>query len=183
MKCLSRSTLGVVIGAINIFGFSVTVIYIITVLCDFSGLSEEDKREYDDVLSTSVTLLYILLVICVIAIIISGLLIAGIVKRRQSLMKPWIYSAAAGIFCHTFRIVIGFIGGFVAGLPFGDVFWAFILGLLTLGLQVLIFYPIYKLYKDLQVSSGNEQEHTNLNTDQDNPPSYGELEKTGRLCN
>lgn len=43
MKCLSRSTLGVAIGGINIFGFTITIIYIIVILCDFSKLSEKGK--------------------------------------------------------------------------------------------------------------------------------------------
>ncbi|XP_065369291.1 uncharacterized protein LOC135961681 [Calliphora vicina] len=216
MKCMSRPTLGVVIGGINIFGFSITVIYIIVVLCDFSRLTEEDKREHDEILSKSLTLLYILLAICVFAIIISGLLVAGIVKGRHSLMRPWICCAIVGIGCQILRLVIGLIVSFGGDHPFGDVFVSLIVGLFTLGIQFLVFLPIYKLYKEMrdvgcpheqeqiipttggftndQSSLGQglptqqpmllqrqQQEQARLNAVQDNPPTYSELERSGKL--
>ncbi|XP_065369079.1 uncharacterized protein LOC135961508 [Calliphora vicina] len=164
MKCLSRSTLGIVIGAINIFVYATTFIYILTVLSNLSGLSEKEKERIDNVLTTSVPILLIFLGICVFGIIIAGLLIAGIIKRRHSLMTPWIYSSVVGIVCEGFLLVIGFVMDVINGQPAVSVFSSFIFGIFTLGIQIFIFYFIYKLYKDIR------------DTKTENDQSGGEIE-------
>ena len=43
MNCCSRSTLGIIIGALNIFVFGVFIIYIIALLTEIDDLPEESK--------------------------------------------------------------------------------------------------------------------------------------------
>ncbi|KAM7343513.1 uncharacterized protein ACRADG_010512 [Cochliomyia hominivorax] len=190
MKFINLTTLGVAIGCIHILGFCATLIYIIVVLCEFNNLSDEVKQANDEVVSMSITVLFTLLVICVIAIIFSGLLVIGIIKQRRNLMKPWIYCAIAGFVCHLCRLLIGTIGAFVIGLSFGEILLGLILNLLTLGILSLIFYPIYKIFKQIPEYSrhvlheASDPEPASLSTDvEDKPPSYGELEKTGKISN
>ncbi|KAI8127160.1 uncharacterized protein LOC124420657 [Lucilia cuprina] len=162
MKCINRSTLGLIVGGINIFGGIIAIIYIVKLLCELDSLSEKDKEENKDLLTTSIVTLYIILLICVIGIIISVLLIVGIMKKRHTLMKPWIYCSVASIVCQGFLLVAGLVMGLVKNLPFHSVFLSFIFGLITLGLQILIFYAIHRLYKDLRDASHDDKHSMEL---------------------
>ncbi|XP_046810149.1 uncharacterized protein LOC124420656 [Lucilia cuprina] len=133
MKCCSRSTLGVIIGALNIFGFTVAIIYIITLLGGIGSLSEEEKQENEDILTVSSTLLYILLIFCVVSFVTSVLLVLGIFKENHTFMKPWICSAIIGIAFYILRLVIAVFVGFTTGKSFGGILADLVVGLLTLG--------------------------------------------------
>ncbi|KAM7343147.1 uncharacterized protein ACRADG_010293 [Cochliomyia hominivorax] len=184
MKFLSRSTLGVVIGGINIFFFAIIIIVIINLISDISDLSTEKDLQSDanDFLTTSATLLYILLIYCIVSLITSIFLVLGIIKERYKYMKPWICSAIVGIGLYILRLVITIFVGFTTGISFGSIVGTLFVGLLTLGLQILIFYPIYTLYTDIRDAS-IIREQTGLTNLAQNPPSYGELEKGGEMYN
>ncbi|TMW54536.1 hypothetical protein DOY81_000330 [Sarcophaga bullata] len=182
MKCVSLPTWGIGIGAIIIFGFTLISLYVVIILCHFSLLSEEDKQEHKELISTSITPLYAVLVVCLMAIILSSFLIQGIVQRRPKLMKPWIYVAIAGIVCQGLRTIVGFVVELSNGLSFDAVVVNFFFGLLLLALQWVTFYTIYRLYKRFTSDMANEPEQAGLNnTNEDNPPSYSELERNNQL--
>ncbi|TMW54548.1 hypothetical protein DOY81_000342 [Sarcophaga bullata] len=182
MKFLNRATFGIIVGVVNIIFILIVIVYLVGAITQINQLSEEEKQRKADIMRYSITELYILLIVCIFSIFITILLIVGIIKRCYTLMRPWICAGIAGIIYHIFLIIIDIVVGFTTDLPFGTIILAVLLGLLVVGIEILIFYPIYTLYTDIR-DGANEQEQRNFNNPAPNPPSYSDLENGNKMYN
>ncbi|TMW54577.1 hypothetical protein DOY81_000371, partial [Sarcophaga bullata] len=88
--------------------------------------------------SIEITILTVVLVVMLLMIILSGLLIMGIVKRRHKLMLPWLIISALGFACNVLKFLSSLVSVFPQG--FGVFIVTLFLGCLIIGLQALIWW-------------------------------------------
>ncbi|KAM7344745.1 uncharacterized protein ACRADG_011344 isoform 4-T5 [Cochliomyia hominivorax] len=81
--------------------------------------------------------------------LVSVLLIAGILKKNYQLIRPWLYLSIVGILLN----IIGLIVNSYYSFEDANIF----ISLLGIALQILIWYPIFSLYKDIKADNHNDQ--------------------------
>ncbi|XP_023305168.2 uncharacterized protein LOC111686995 [Lucilia cuprina] len=152
---MSRAILGIVIGILSSILYILGAgycIYAITKSADFkSGILVDVPEEKID-MGTSISTL----IACLIMTIISILLILGITKKRHLFMAPWVYLSIAGIILNVILILISaFDSQKHSNLVFN---------IIVVAIQILIWYPIYTLYKEMRIKKriGFEQEEQNV---------------------
>ncbi|KAM7346167.1 uncharacterized protein ACRADG_012138 [Cochliomyia hominivorax] len=149
MKCCSRSTLGVVIGVLNIIIYIIAVIVLILASVEING--KEPKNYQQENAIRNINILFIVLVIvCLIMILISGLLVTGILKRRHKLMLPWIILSIIGFVINCLKLGFDIVLGLIKRLDLSEIVIHFLLGLLGIVISGLIIKAIYDLYKDIR---------------------------------
>ncbi|KAI8126920.1 hypothetical protein FF38_01596 [Lucilia cuprina] len=175
MKCWSRSTLGVVIGSINVLAYIICTVYIIDVLVDINRKQERTQQQ-NDVLALYNTIFVVLIVVCLILLLISSLMIMGIIKRRHKLMLPWLIITGISFVVNCARFVYHLILAIIAGIPLTTVLVVFIVGLVATAFAVLLLWPIYTLYGDIRKESnlkpGRVMQKTDKKFDYKPQPSY-----------
>ncbi|XP_065362534.1 uncharacterized protein LOC135956004 [Calliphora vicina] len=138
MKCCSRSTLGVVIGILNVLVFTAGVILLLVAFVQV-GLPD------------CVPIVFVLMLVAsLIMIVISALLIMGIVKSRHKLMLPWLILSGISflmeIVVYAYKCYIRFS---LAGL---------IGSLIAIVFSALIIWLIYTLYADIRKNNISKTE-------------------------
>ncbi|XP_065368377.1 uncharacterized protein LOC135960904 [Calliphora vicina] len=156
MKCWSRSTLGVIIGILNILLYICVAVIMIAMLqtlqthfddMERSNTTPEQKEKLDEL---GTVLMSTVLAACLVMVVISGVLIMGIVQRRHKLMVPWLVLSGIGFVCDCGRVILIVILGFVKGHAFSTVLVSFVSGVLGVGIEALILWPIYTLWRDIR---------------------------------
>ncbi|XP_073844471.1 uncharacterized protein [Musca autumnalis] len=132
---------------LTIVGFGVGVSYIL-----YLANAKEYERTEEDGLNFVKTL--ITLVGCLINFIIYILLLVGIYQNRHRLMAVYVYVTIIGIVLSTICVIAMFIIRLsMRKQPVEESIISFVVGLVGVGLEILIFSPIYVLYK--RVRRGN----------------------------
>ncbi|XP_023305172.2 uncharacterized protein LOC111686998 [Lucilia cuprina] len=149
MKCCSRSTLGVIIGVLNVLAYVICTIGAIVFLVQLSGTEKRNQEEIDAAAMYN-TIFIVIIVLSLIMIIISALLITGIVKRRHRMMLPWLILSGIGFVVNCIRFVYYFIASIIVGAHFTAIVIILIAGVLGIGISALILWPIYTLYRDMR---------------------------------
>ncbi|XP_065368528.1 uncharacterized protein LOC135961012 [Calliphora vicina] len=149
MKCCSRSTLGITIGSLNVLGYILCTIFSIIAVVQINAADEQNQQQKEE-FAVYKTLFIVLIVVCLIMILISGLLITGIVKRRHKMMLPWLILSGIGFVINCARFGYLIIVAIIQGIPLATVIFIFILGLLGIAISALILWPIYTLYRDMR---------------------------------
>ncbi|XP_013108777.1 uncharacterized protein LOC106088037 [Stomoxys calcitrans] len=158
------STVGIVIGWINLVGsiFS-TIILIVafTRLDDVIKIVQEqiDTDTVDDVgLKTAVIIaLSVYLTVNVTNVIASSLLIVGTVKERHLLLTPWLVTTYIFIFYNVLNLVYMIYVAIAKGLPASNVVVPIIGASLSLFIQLIIWNAIYSLFKQIRASRDLQQ--------------------------
>ncbi|KAM7344739.1 uncharacterized protein ACRADG_011342 [Cochliomyia hominivorax] len=180
MKCCSRSTLGVIIGFLNILIYIMVSIVVIALAgnsndlkSQYNEIYEEHKKELKEL---STFLLCTILSVCLVMAVVSGVLIMGIVKRRHKLMIPWLVLSGIGFACDCLRVFIVVLIGFMNDLAFSTIISTFFLNLLGCGIEALILWPIYTLWRDLRLKHEENSERImgggGVRYERDPPPEY-----------
>ncbi|XP_065369080.1 uncharacterized protein LOC135961509 [Calliphora vicina] len=155
MKCWSRSTFGVIIGILNILLYIGVVVLIIEMLQtlqahyddkEHSNTNPEQMKKLEDL---GTVLMSIILAICLVMVVLSGVLIMGIVQRRHKLMLPWLVLSGMGFICDCGRVVFIIILAVIRPPTISTFVVSFVVGVFGLGIEVLILWPIYTLWRDI----------------------------------
>ncbi|XP_037825023.1 uncharacterized protein LOC119613150 [Lucilia sericata] len=149
MKFCSLSTLGVIVGGINVVGYFAGINYLIYSMVETNSLLKKYEQTKSD--ATYFNVIFALLILfCLAMFTISGLLVMGIIKRRHKLMTPWLLLSAIGFVINSLRFTYQVIVSMAQGVGAGTVVSIFFSGLLGLGLSALIIWLIYTLYKAIE---------------------------------
>ncbi|XP_037825012.1 uncharacterized protein LOC119613139 [Lucilia sericata] len=104
MKCsCNRYTLGIILGGINVAISSVILILQCIYLNDYKEIEDPDLQK------KSRNKAIIILILCLITVVIAGLFIYGIVKRKYKLAYPWLIFCAASVFATLKQVVYAII--------------------------------------------------------------------------
>ncbi|KAI8127577.1 hypothetical protein FF38_01590 [Lucilia cuprina] len=149
---MSRAILGIVIGILSSILYILGAGYCIYAITKSSEVKSVEVPEEKIDMGTSISTL----IACLIMTIISILLILGITKKRHLFMAPWVYLSIAGIILNVILILISaFDSQKHSNLVFN---------IIVVAIQILIWYPIYTLYKDMRIKKRIrfEQEQQNV---------------------
>ncbi|XP_023305161.2 uncharacterized protein LOC111686986 [Lucilia cuprina] len=150
MKCWSRSTLGVIIGILNILIYLIVSIAMIGLLQSLKSHLDATVPEHKtETAKMSTIILSTVLAVCLAMIIVSGILIMGIVKRHHKFMVPWLVLSSLGFVCDCGRVIITLIMNFINDNDPLHILMVFVLGVLMCALEALILWPIYTLWHDI----------------------------------
>ncbi|XP_065368646.1 uncharacterized protein LOC135961091 [Calliphora vicina] len=149
MKCWSRSTLGVVVGILNILVNLACIIYSIITLGNINAIGPTTQQQRESI-SLYNKVFSVILVVCVIMAIVSGIFIRGIIKRRHKLMMPWLILSGIGFVLNCGQFLFTFIGTLFQGYPLSHIVITLIVGLLSIGISALILWPIFTLFGDIR---------------------------------
>ncbi|KAI8127182.1 hypothetical protein CVS40_2986 [Lucilia cuprina] len=120
MKCWGRSTLGVVVGGINVLFYIICVVNVILAILDING--EAERTMYNALFAT-------LFVFFLLMILLSSLLIVGIIKRRHKLMLPWLIVTGILLVLNCLRLAFNVIFGIIVESHVTSVLITFIVAL------------------------------------------------------
>ncbi|XP_059225498.1 uncharacterized protein LOC131997818 [Stomoxys calcitrans] len=139
----TRPCFGLTVAWINAVAYGIASIGIISVLAnkDFMNQLFADNPDAAKVLK-GILITYV--VITSIMTVISGLLIAGIIKRRAKYMRPFVLVSFMTV---TVGVIMAFVNAFVSS---DNRVKKFFTSMLAVGIQCGLLYPIYTLYKDIQ---------------------------------
>ncbi|XP_037825014.1 uncharacterized protein LOC119613141 [Lucilia sericata] len=163
MKYCSRSTLGLIIGSLNVLIYLACFIYAIIVLVDINSGENSSYKEKENI-SLHNKIIIILIILCIVMAIISGLLIMGIVKRRHKLMMPWLILSGIGFIVNCVNFAFKFIGSMFT-VPFLSLVIMFVVGLLGIVISYLILWPIFTLYGDIQKENFEQESNDRIKSD------------------
>ncbi|XP_065369081.1 uncharacterized protein LOC135961510 [Calliphora vicina] len=141
MKCCNRSTLGVIIGSLNVLVYILGIISAIDVIVKINTMKE---------LAILKILFIVLIVVFFIMILVSGLLITGIVKRRHKLMLPWLILSSIGIVGNCAWFGYHIIVALIQGIPPTTFIIGFLAGLVGIAFSALMLRLISVLYRDMR---------------------------------
>ncbi|XP_065370442.1 uncharacterized protein LOC135962443 [Calliphora vicina] len=149
MKLLSRSTLGVIIGSLNVLIYFVltcyTFVYALALQAAIKNIHQRNAASY-----AFNAIFIILMVMSLIMMGVSGLLVVGIVKRKHTLMVPWLILSGIGFVVYCLRFIYHIFAGIIYGVTLYSVVKVFIVGVLSIGLFGLIIWLMFFLFRDIR---------------------------------
>ncbi|XP_046811616.1 uncharacterized protein LOC124421006 isoform X2 [Lucilia cuprina] len=152
MKCWGRSTLGVVVGGINVLFYIICVVNVILAILDING-EEQRSRYKHDTLAMYNALFATLFVFFLLMILLSSLLIVGIIKRRHKLMLPWLIVTGILLVLNCLRLAFNVIFGIIVESHVTSVLITFIVALAVI---VSLWWAIYILYGEIRKDSNGK---------------------------
>ncbi|KAM7344738.1 uncharacterized protein ACRADG_011341 [Cochliomyia hominivorax] len=173
MNFFSRSSFGVIIGILNILIY----IYASSFFIAEISRNHENENYFSDqmvkIAERRHIILCTILSVFLIMILISGVLILGITKRRHKFMIPWLIVSGLGFICDCARVIVMLIMGLANGISFSLIMYILLLSLLRCGLEALILWPIYTLWRDIrQENTEKRAEFVENCVNYDPPPAY-----------
>lgn len=157
------NTAGVVIGWLGLVGSFILTI-VLSVVLGYSdmivkqimeNMKETDPKAYDGIHMMLVVGCSIYLGIVVLNLLASGLLILGTIKERHLMLLPWLINSGISLVMSIIFNFVGLITALSSGMPL-ELIPSVMIAVLTLALQIYIFYGIYSLFKQIQLTR-NEQ--------------------------
>ncbi|KAI8127579.1 hypothetical protein FF38_01592 [Lucilia cuprina] len=150
MKCCSRSTLGVIIGILNILIYIFVAVVMLGLLQNLQERFDKTVEQKEKAAELGTVLISSLFAACLAMIIVSGVLIMGIIKRRHKLILPWLVLHGLGLAVDGARVVLTLILSLVNGISLSVVLTSFVFGVIGVCLGALIFWTIYSLWRDIR---------------------------------
>ncbi|XP_037825027.1 uncharacterized protein LOC119613154 [Lucilia sericata] len=180
MKCCSRSTLGVIIGFLNILIYIGLCVVMIGFLQNLQERFDRTIEQKEKAAEIGTILISSILAACLVMIIISGVLIVGITKRRHKLILPWLVLNGLGLAIDSARVIFTLILNLVNGISLSVVLTSFVVGVIGIGLGALIFWAIYTLWRDIRRMNDEKSGKLIADVHYDNdpanaPPQYNYL--------
>ncbi|XP_011293482.1 uncharacterized protein LOC131801718 [Musca domestica] len=159
MSCCNIRSWSLIIGWVNAVVALLVFIALVAFACVIDDNYAKENNWNEDQKNAYFAATILGCVLCVISFILNVMLIVGIYQARIKLLAIYIYAMYVSIGLGVIAAVITFIVRLIYKDPAGDAFLNFLRNLVYIAFEVIIFSPVYMLYKKITEPEPELQEH------------------------